>query len=60
MPLISILVVLIVLGVGLYLLQLIPMDATVKQIIRVLVILLVVLWVLSLFFPGVLRSPVLR
>jgi len=45
--LISVIVGLAVIGVGIYLIDLIPMDKTIKQIIRVVVILLVVLWVLS-------------
>lgn len=50
--LISIIIALVILGIGLYLLNLIPMDATIKQIIRVVVILFAVLYVLSAFFPG--------
>ncbi len=49
MPLIQLLVVLIVVGVGLYLIQTIPMDATIRTIIRVVVILAVVLWLLQAF-----------
>lgn len=49
MPIIQILVVLILIGVALYLVQLIPMDATIRNVIRVIVLLLVVLWVLSIF-----------
>jgi hypothetical protein len=45
---ITILVVLIILGVALYLVELIPMDATIKTIIKVLAILFVVLYVLQL------------
>lgn len=44
---ISILVALIVLGVCLYLIGLIPMDGTVKQVIRVVAILFVVLYLLQ-------------
>jgi len=44
---ISILVTLLILGVALYCLQLLPLDATVKRIIQVLAILFAVLWVLS-------------
>lgn len=44
---IEILVVLIIIGVLLYLAQLIPMDATIKKIIMVLAILFVVLWILQ-------------
>jgi len=51
-PIVSIIVALLIVGVALYLIQLIPLDSTIKQIIRVLVILLVVLWVISLLFPG--------
>lgn len=61
MPILSILVTLIVAGVALYIVSLIPMDATVKQIIKVLVILFVCLWVLSLFVPlGSVWYPVRR
>lgn len=47
MSLISLIVFLIVVGVALYLVSLIPMDATVKRIIQVLVILVVVLWLVE-------------
>lgn len=47
--LVSLIVTLIVIGVVLYLVELIPMDATIKRIIQVLVILCVVLWLLSSF-----------
>lgn len=50
--LISIIIALVILGIGLYLLNLIPMDATIKQIIRVVVILFAVLYALSAFFPA--------
>lgn len=49
MTLVGLIVVLIIVGVALYLISLIPMDATVKRIIQVIVILVVVLWVLSVF-----------
>jgi hypothetical protein len=50
MPLISIVIVLIVVGVLLWLVQsFIPMDATIKRIITVVVIICVVLWLLSVF-----------
>jgi ABC-type glucose/galactose transport system permease subunit len=53
MPIIQLLVVLIVIGVLLYLVNtLIPMDQKIKTIINAVVILLVVLWILSLFFPA--------
>lgn len=40
---------LILIGVGLYLVGLIPMDATIKRIIQVLVIVVVILMVLQYF-----------
>lgn len=46
MTLIGIIVTLIIVGVLLYLIQVIPMDATIKTIIRVVVILAVVIYVL--------------
>jgi len=49
MTIIGLLVTLIIVGVILYIVSLIPMDATIKRIIQVLVILLVILWVLSAF-----------
>jgi hypothetical protein len=58
MGLIDLIVVLIVVGVLLYLVQLIPMDATIKRIIVIVVILFVVLWLLQalgLFSAGRMR-----
>ena len=50
MSLVSIIVILIVVGVLLYLVNAhIPMDATIKKIINVVVIIAVVLWLLSVF-----------
>jgi hypothetical protein len=56
MPLISIILSLIIVGVILYLITLIPMDAKVKQIIYVIAILAVVLWLVQVLFgigPGI-------
>ncbi len=50
MSIIGLIVLLIVVGVALYLIGLIPMDAKVLMAIRAIVILLLVLWLLSLFF----------
>ena len=47
--LISIIVTLVVIGLLLYLVELIPMDGTIKQIIRVIVIIAVVVWLLQAF-----------
>ena len=49
MSLISVVLVLIVVGVLLWLVGLIPMDATIHNIIRVVVIVAVVLWLLRAF-----------
>lgn len=45
--LITLIVTLVIIGVCLYILNLLPMDATIKTIIRVLVILFAFLYVLS-------------
>jgi len=47
--LISVIVTLIVVGLLLYLIGLIPMDGTIKQIIRVVVIIAVIVWLLQTF-----------
>lgn len=52
MPLIPIVVTLIVVGVLLWLVGMIPMDATILKVIRILVIICVVLWILSIFLGG--------
>jgi hypothetical protein len=58
--LISVVVYLVILGVILYLLELLPIDGMIKTIIRVVVILVILLWLLSLLL-GVpipsLRTP---
>jgi hypothetical protein len=49
MPLISLIVVLIVLGLLLYVVEsLLPLDPTIKLAIRVIIVLAVILWLLSL------------
>ena len=49
MPLLSLVIVLIVIGLLLYVVEsLLPIDATIKNIIRVVILLAVVLWLLSL------------
>lgn len=47
--LISIIVSLVVVGLVLYLVDIIPMDRTIKQIIRVIVIIAVIVWLLQAF-----------
>jgi hypothetical protein len=46
---IGIIVTLVVIGLVLYLIELIPMDGTIKQIIRIIVILGVIVWLLQSF-----------
>jgi hypothetical protein len=47
--LIGIIVTLVVVGLVLYLIDLIPMDGAIKQIIRLIVIIAVVVWLLRAF-----------
>lgn len=47
--LIGIIVTLVVIGLVLYLIDLIPMDGAIKQIIRLIVIIAVVVWLLRAF-----------
>ncbi len=55
MSLIGIVIVLLVVGVLLWAVQQLPfIDATVKKIIWVLVIVVVAIWLLNLLVPGVL------
>jgi len=50
MPLITLVITLIVVGVLLWLLEAyVPMDATIKRIIHIVVIIAVVLWLLGAF-----------
>ena len=54
MPLLSIIIVLIVIGVLLWLVKLIPMQGTIKSILNAVVVIAVVLWLLNVF--GLLSS----
>jgi len=45
--LIGLVVTLILVGVAMYLVNLIPMDATIRKIIQIVVIVVVVLWLLQ-------------
>jgi hypothetical protein len=49
MPLIQILVTLFVVGVLLWLVNLIPMQSTIKSILNSVVVIFVVLWLLNVF-----------
>jgi hypothetical protein len=46
---VSIIVTLVVIGLVLYLINLIPMDNTIKQIIHAIIVVLVVIWLLQAF-----------
>jgi len=47
--LVGIIITLVVIGLVLYLIDLIPMDGAIKQIIRLIVIIAVVVWLLRAF-----------
>jgi hypothetical protein len=47
----SLLITLLVIGAVLYLIQLAPIDGTIKQIIMVVAILFVIIWVLKTLAP---------
>jgi hypothetical protein len=49
MPLLQILVVLVVVGVLLWLVNLIPMQGTIKSILNAVVVIAVVFWLLNIF-----------
>ena len=49
MPLISILLTLVVVGVLLWLVNLIPMQGTIKSILNSIVVIFVVIWLLNVF-----------
>jgi hypothetical protein len=49
MPLLQLLVVLVVVGVLLWLVNLIPMQGTIKSILNAVVVIAVVLWLLNIF-----------
>lgn len=50
--LITIVIALIILGLLLWVVDQLPIDATIKRIIHVVMIVVAVLWVLSVLFPG--------
>lgn len=49
MPIITIIITLIVVGVLMWLINYIPMQPTIKKIINTIVVILVVLWLLRVF-----------
>jgi low temperature requirement protein LtrA len=55
MPIISLIVILVIIGVILWAVNTyIPMDAKIKQIMNIVVVIAVCIWLLTLFFPGAL------
>lgn len=52
MDLFSLIIILVVLGLILWLIEQLPIDATIVRIIRVVVIVVVVLWLLRLVVPA--------
>lgn len=61
MDLIYLIIILIVVGFALYLVnQLIPMDGNIKTILNAVVILVVLLWIVSIFLPAGFTIPVGR
>ena len=54
MDLISLIIVIVIIGVILYLVnQYIPMDAKIKQILNIVIVIALVIWLLSLFIGGI-------
>ena len=51
MGLVGLIIVLVICGAGLYLIGLLPIDATMKQVIKVIIIVIVVVYVL-VFLAG--------
>ncbi|HEX5213276.1 MAG TPA: Thivi_2564 family membrane protein [Pseudolabrys sp.] len=47
----SVLITLIVAGLVLYLLQLLPIDATIKRAIQAIAIVILVIWLLRMLWP---------
>lgn len=54
---IQILIALILLGLLLYIVNLLPIDATIKKVINAVAIVLVVIWILGMFFPAIGWGP---
>jgi hypothetical protein len=52
MPLITLIVYLIIVGLLLWVVNELPLDATIKKVIQVVVIVVVVLWLLQIFVPA--------
>lgn len=59
-PLISIIVMLIIVGLALWLVGFLPLDDTIKQIIKGVVIVFVILYLLSMFVPSLAHAHLVR
>jgi hypothetical protein len=58
MSLIGLVIWLLVIGVILYLITLLPVDARLKQVATIVVILIAILWLIQAFLPGIwLHNP---
>jgi hypothetical protein len=51
MPLITLVIYLIIVGLLLWLVDQLPIDGGIKRIIHILIIVIVILWLISLFLP---------
>ena len=62
MSLLTLIIVLIIIGLCLYLLKFLPIDASIKQVIYAIVIVVVIIWLLMNFLPAnsMLTRPITR
>jgi len=49
MPLLNVLIVIIIVGVLLWLVNLIPMQRTIKSILNIVVVIILIIWLLNVF-----------
>lgn len=49
---IQLLIALVIIGAALYLLQLVPIDPTVKKIVQVIAIVFLVIWAIRILLPA--------
>ncbi|MFW5760132.1 MAG: Thivi_2564 family membrane protein [Cyclobacteriaceae bacterium] len=49
MPLLNVLIVIIIVGVLMWLVNLIPMQRTIKSILNIVVVIILVIWLLNVF-----------
>lgn len=60
MPIVQIFTVLLLVGLCLYLLSFVPIDAAIQQIIRAVAIVMVIIWLITIFFPALYPSHSIR